>query len=253
MSLRLKRLSSSIEVSIERKKIKNVRLRVLPSGMVKMSVPFGVANPWIDDYLQKKLPWIEKSLAYFKDRVNLGIGAGIKSGGAVYILGEQMTIMVSPSKIYKIERKEDVIHIQSPVSTSQPALQRQFERWLHKESKAYFIKVMDRLYPIIAEHSIRKPKLHVRKMKTLWGSCSRTHHKINLNCYLLKAPPPCVDYVVLHELAHFLYPQHNRDFYAFLTLHMPNWKERKKTLNQASLSLLDIRISDGVIPPIPLC
>jgi len=231
VGIRSKRLSSNIDVIIERKKIKNIRLRVLPSGIVKLSVPFGTARPWIDEYLQKKIPWIEKSLAYFKNAMDNEVETSIHSGVSTRILGQQMIIMVSSSKIYKIEQKEDYIYIQSPISDDQPALQRQYERWLQKQSKAYFLEVIDRLYPIIARHGVDKPKLQVRKMKTRWGSCSPTHNKINLNSNLYKAPPPCVDYVVLHELTHFLYPRHNKEFYEFLTMHMPDWKERKKILN----------------------
>jgi len=91
--------------------------------------------------------------------------------------------------------------------------------------------VIERLYPIIAKHGINQPALQVRKMKTLWGSCSAKHGKINLNYYLYKASPPCIDYVVLHELIHFIYPKHNKDFYEFLTIHMPDWKERKRILD----------------------
>jgi predicted metal-dependent hydrolase len=42
---------------------------------------------------------------------------------------------------------------------------------------------------------------------------------------------PCIEYVVLHELIHFLYPNHGREFYDFLTLYMPDWKGRKKVLD----------------------
>jgi len=234
VKLLLKGQLRTIEVFIERKKIRNIRLKVFPTGIVKLSIPVGVSRPWIDDYLQKKIPWIEKSLDYFKNTMSNEVETGIHNGVSAWILGRQMTIMVNPSKIYKIEQNEDSIHIQSPVCDDQLALQRQYERWLQKQSKAYFLEVIERLYPIIAQHGFDKPQLYVRKMKTLWGSCSRRQKKINLNSNLYKAPPPCVDYVVLHELAHFLYPHHNKDFYEFLTIHMPDWKERKKILNRRS-------------------
>jgi predicted metal-dependent hydrolase len=143
-----------------------------------------------------------------------------------------MIIRVNQSKIYKVEQKEEFIYLQSPVSDDKQALQRQFERWQQKQSKAYFLEVMDRWYPVIAQYGFDKPKLQVRKMRTLWGSCSRRHHKINLNCFLFKALPACIEYVVLHELAHFIYPHHNKEFYAFLTTHMPDWKDHKRILNQ---------------------
>ncbi len=231
MKVVAKRLSDSIEVVIERKKIKNVRLRVLTDGSVKLSVPFGVAQPWIDDYLQKKLPWIEKALAYFKDKADNKVETGIHNGASACILGRQVTISVKFSKVYRIERNEGAICIQSPVSEDPPALAKQYERWLHKQSKKYFSGVIDKWYPVIAPYGWAKPGLQVKKMRTRWGSCSPAHHKINLNRDLYQAPPACIDYVVLHELGHFLYPRHDQEFYNFLTAHMPDWRERKKLLN----------------------
>jgi len=223
--------AGQVEISVERKKIKNVRLKVFPDGTVKLSVPYGVSNQWIDKYLIDKSSWIEKSLDYFAEAQAHEFETLIRSGVSTRILGRQIRITVSPSSSYRIEQKEDHIYIQSPASNEQAAVQRQFERWWQKQCKLYFMEVIDRLYPIIAKYGHDKPGLQVRKMKTLWGSCSISKRKINLNYYLYKAPPPCVEYVVLHELAHFLYPGHNKDFYEFLTVHMPDWKERKRILD----------------------
>jgi len=220
-----------IEVIIERKKVKNIRLRVYPNGVVKLSAPFGVADEWINDYLKSKTKWIEKSLHYFHDTRASEFETSIRSGVSTRILGRQIRIIVNEAKTYKIEQKEGYVYIQSPVAGDGQALQKQFERWWQKQSKSYFLAVVDRLYPVIAKHGIGKPALQVRKMKTRWGSCSKKHGKINLNYYLYKAAPPCVDYVVLHELTHFLYAGHNKDFYEFLTVHMPDWKERKRMLD----------------------
>ncbi|HQC14572.1 M48 metallopeptidase family protein [Mesotoga prima] len=73
--------------------------------------------------------------------------------------------------------------------------------------------------------------IKVRKMKTLWGSCNRRRVIITLNYILYKAKQPCKEYVMLHELAHFIYAGHIREFYAFLSAHMPGCKERKKILD----------------------
>ena len=85
--------------------------------------------------------------------------------------------------------------------------------------------------PIIEKHGVEYPTVCVKKMRTLWGSCSRNNQKINLNFYLYKASVPCVEYVILHELTHFLYPHHDRDFYDFITIHMPDWQYRKQQLD----------------------
>jgi len=227
----LSRLFSDAEVIIERKRVKRIRLKVFPNGMVKLSAPLGVLDEHINDFLQSKTKWIEKSLSHFKDTEAIEFETTIHSGLSTRVLGRQMRIVINEAKIYKIEQKAEYIYIQSAASGDKQALQRQFERWWQKQSKSYFLAAIDRMYPIISKHGIDKPALQVRKMKTLWGSCSRKHCKINLNYYLYKAPPPCIDYVVLHELTHFLYPKHNKDFYDFLTVHMPDWKEHKKILD----------------------
>ncbi|MEW6183584.1 MAG: SprT family zinc-dependent metalloprotease [Bacillota bacterium] len=225
------RTLSGIEVIVERKKVKKIRLKVFPDGVVKLSAPLGVPDEWINEYLKNKTAWIEKSLNYFKNTEADEFETRIHSGVSTRILGRQIRIIINDARIYRIEQKEDCVYIQSPAAGDKQALQRQFERWWQKQSKSYFGTVVDRLYPVVAKHGIGKPVFQVRKMKTLWGSCSRKHGKINLNYYLYKAPPPCIDYVVLHELAHFLYPKHNKDFYEFLTVHMPDWKERKRILD----------------------
>jgi predicted metal-dependent hydrolase len=224
-------LSGDIEINIERKNVKSIRLKVFPTGCIMLSAPVGVSDEWINDYLDSKTGWIEKSLHYFKDTGVNGFETIIRSGISTRILGRQKRIIINEGRSCKIEQKEDIILIHSPNLENKQALQKQFERWWHKQSKLYFLLTIDRLYPVIAKHGINKPDLQVRKMKTLWGSCSRTRGRINLNYYLYKASPPCIDYVVLHELIHFLYPNHNKDFYEFLTVHMPDWRERKRILD----------------------
>jgi len=219
------------EVIVERKDVKKIRLKVFPNGIMKLSAPMGVSDQWINDYLKSKTPWIEKSLNYFEESRGNEFVINIRSGVSTRILGRQMRIIVVQAKSYKVDQKEDHIYIHSPASEDKQAVQKQFERWWRKQSKAYYGEVMEKFYPIVAKYGYDKPTLHIRKMKTLWGSCSGKHLKINLNHYLYKAPPPCIDYVVLHELVHFLYPKHNKDFYEFLTIHMPDWKERKRVLD----------------------
>ena len=91
---------------------------------------------------------------------------------------------------------------------------------------------MDNYYDkVIRKYNVDKPTITIKKMKTLWGSCSPQKCKITLNEYLMKANIRCIQYVVLHELTHLLYPNHSSDFYTFMTIHMPDWEERKKQLD----------------------
>ena len=111
-------------------------------------------------------------------------------------------------------------------------IQNIFSRWWRQTAETVYQEEVDRFYDeVIRKYGIDKPVISIRKMKTLWGSCTPSKSKITLNEYLLKANIRCIQYVVLHELTHLLYPNHNSDFYNFLTVHMPDWKERKKQLD----------------------
>ena len=220
-----------IEVIVERKNVKNVRLKVYPNGTVKMSAPLGISEEWIKGYLVKKALWIVKSLNNFEASKPDEVDAIIHNGVSTRILGRKLRIIVTPTETRQVECKGEFLIIRTPQAENAKAVRAQFERWWRQQSKAYFQEVLDRFYPIVAKYGVAKPALYVKKMKTLWGSCSVNHSRINLNYYLFRASPPCIEYVVLHELAHFLYPKHDKDFYQFLTIHMPDWKERKKILD----------------------
>lgn len=58
---------------------------------------------------------------------------------------------------------------------------------------------------------------------------------ITLNKQLLEAPRDCIEYVVVHELCHLVHPNHSKQFYAFLTMFMPDWKERKTELEKSCI------------------
>lgn len=115
---------------------------------------------------------------------------------------------------------------------NQEHVKKLFENWWRKQAKSILIERVRYWYPIVEKYGVEMPKVSVRKMKTLWGSCSVAHQAVTFNFYLIKARMPYIDYVVLHELVHFLYPNHSKHFYAFLSNHMPDWKERKFVLDQ---------------------
>lgn len=220
-----------INVEVQYKDIKRVRLKVFPNYEVKVSVPLNTPEEWVAQFLNDKLAWIEEKLELFKKTAAIEKESVIKSGVSTRIMGRQLTIKTLYGRQKCVQTNDAEVLIFSPHINDDASIGIQFNNWWQKTSKQYFVSIVKRMYPIIEKHQIELPIVVVKKMKTLWGSSSPKHGKINLNYYLFKAPVPCIEYVILHELAHFLYPKHNKDFYAFLTVHMPDWKERKKLLD----------------------
>ena len=221
---------TQLPVTVSLKKMKQVRLKVFPSGEIKLSAPTGTPESWITEYLTSKTPWIEEKMDLFVQTRAVEKEEHFISGSSTRILGRQLTMQVHNARRKQIIRADSILHVFTP-ETEQQKIDKQVSNWWQKTAKQYFQDVVDRMYPIIEKHGIVRPTVCVKKMTTLWGSCSRKNQKVNLNYYLYKASVPCVEYVILHELAHFLYPYHNKDFYDFITIHMPDWRDRKKQLD----------------------
>lgn len=79
---------------------------------------------------------------------------------------------------------------------------------------------------------IPQPSLSTRKMKTKWGSCTPGSRSILLNLELAKKPPACLEYIVVHEMAHLLEPTHNANFIALMNRLMPKWRFHRDELNR---------------------
>lgn len=77
---------------------------------------------------------------------------------------------------------------------------------------------------------VHPTKIAYRNMKSRWGSCQPETGRICFNIRLALYPPECLEYVVVHELCHFLEPNHGPGFHALMDRVMPDWRERKKKL-----------------------
>jgi len=77
-------------------------------------------------------------------------------------------------------------------------------------------------------------------MTTRWGTCNANTKRIWLNLQLAKKPIECLEYVILHELAHMRIKNHDKDFIAILDEYMPYWKDVRKRLNDSILDYMKI-------------
>jgi len=77
---------------------------------------------------------------------------------------------------------------------------------------------------------VRAQGWRVRKMKSRWGSCNPGSGRICLNLELVKKPVQCLEYIIIHELAHLLERGHGPRFAGLLDKYCPDWKQRRKEL-----------------------
>ncbi len=225
-----------IPYHLERKAVKNVNLRIRKDGKVFVSANEGVPASEIDAFVYSKADFIKKALQKFGELERYTPQPRqYVSGETFYLQGRGLRLKVVQAA------KESVIsdgvyiylNIQDPADTARK--QRMVQRFLDTQCKEVFSEILEELYPIFHKYGVEKPILRIRDMQTRWGSCLVKKGIITLNKQLLSAPHVCIEYVVMHELCHFIHPNHSRQFYSFLTMLMPDWKERKALLEKNAM------------------
>ena len=103
--------------------------------------------------------------------------------------------------------------------------------WLKKEIKRIFTERLMYNYDLFDE-DIPFPKLKIRSMKTRWGVCNRRDNSVTLNSKLIEYSLHEIDYVIIHELSHFVHFDHSREFWETVRLHMPDYKKAVAILKE---------------------
>lgn len=103
-------------------------------------------------------------------------------------------------------------------------------KWLVKQANSIFLEELNKMYNIFPVN-IPYPSLTIRQMKTRWGVCNTKTKRVTLNLELIKKDLKYLDYVIVHELAHLVYPNHQYEFWSLVGQVIPNYKELRKELN----------------------
>jgi predicted metal-dependent hydrolase len=223
--------NNTISFALIRKKVKNINLKVRPDLTVVVSANKTVPYGYIERFVREKAPWILKNQKYFADNDRAEKKLEYTSGKNIYYLGRPYRLQVlTADKKQQVYLNGDQICLYVKDAGDFSTKEKLIQNWYRDQAKIVFHRSIERIYPMVTRSGIEKPSITIRTMKTRWGSCSWKKQKITLNTELLKTPESCIDYVVLHELAHFKHRKHDADFYNFLSEIMPEWKEYRKYL-----------------------
>ena len=224
-----------ISYSLTRKPVKNVNLRVKSDGRVLVSANNSVPTEFIDAFIKQKQKYIISALAKFEEKRRL-----MKEIPKRYVSGENYTLLGKNLRLKVEEAKEetvctDGIYIFLRVKDKNNFRHKEImiDRWLKEYQMMIFKELVDEKYALFQKYNVPYPELRVRYMTSRWGSCQPKRGIITLNSQLIKVPRNCIEYVVLHEFAHYIHPNHSRQFWDFVSMMMPDWKERKKELEKS--------------------
>lgn len=223
-----------IEFEVQRKNVKNINLNVRPDMSVVVSASEKVPLDYILDFVKSKASWIIKNVGYFKDVQPEHTAEKVYLSGETFkYLGKQYRLKVEETEeVESVKYYRGYLYLTVKDKQNYNRKEKLIDGWYRDKAKEKFLESLERMYPSVEKYSIEKPEILIRTMRARWGSCTPEKQSILLNSELIKAPKLCIDYVVLHELIHFKYRNHDNDFYDFMTSLMPDWKQRKEILDE---------------------
>lgn len=220
---------------LEWKPVKNLNLRIHKDCSVFVSASPDITADKIDAFVVSKGGYILSAQQQFRNMAQYSPQPKqYVSGETFYLLGKGLRLKVNKDSTNTVSSDGVYLYLRVQNPDDFGKKQRLVTGYLDEQCRIVFEEVISETYPIFHKYSVSMPILRIRNMETRWGSCLAKKGIITLNKRLLEAPRNCIEYVVMHEFCHFIHPNHSKQFYAFLTMLMPDWKERKTILDRSA-------------------
>lgn len=187
-----------MQVEIVRKKIRSIRLSVKSDGKIVCTAPFLESETKINQFIESKKNWLEKAVQRVKNARQNSLT--IKEDSLAY-----------EKNLSSKDRKQNGKNFVYSA------------RW-KKEAMCVFEHTAATMLANFKVGMLPQFELKGRSMHSMWGNCNTKTAVITLNWELLNFPQKCIDYVVFHEMTHFLYIYHDKNFYAYISRYMPDYK-----------------------------
>ena len=215
--------SDKVEYTITKKKIKNFIIRIYPDLRIAVSVPLHASNKDVENFIQSKKEWIETTLKKIKiakeNKNNL-------KENIIKILGKEREKKIIESDLERIRLTDTSIYIYSKNMDTLEIEKKLFE-WEFEELKNILEENLEK-YTKLLNTNINY--YQIKKLSSAWGIYHKKENYISFNFDLIEKDIECIEYVVLHELCHIFYMNHQKNFWTLLEKYMPDYKIRRKKL-----------------------
>ena len=200
------------EVVIIKKNNKNTYIRVKEDLKIYVTTSRFSTKQYIKLLLDTNIDSIKKMIEEQTKQ--------LKKKDYFYYLGEKYEVFIDD--VEGIRFLDDAIFVES---------EKYLNKWLNKKIKELFQERLDYNYNRYQE-KIPYPKLKIRTMKTRWGVCNIRDNSVTLNTKLIEYDIEKLDYVIIHELSHFIHFNHSKAFWNQVSIYTPNYKQIRKDLKE---------------------
>ncbi len=215
---------------LERKPVKNINVHVRRDGTIYASAPRRASIQLVEKLL--KAHW-QQLLSCAQERIRVqkqeARAEAYGEGEAFFYLGKQYIIrLVQGREQFRLEGA--YAYLSLPQVEEVAARQRLVTSFYQQEGLRFFSQRLRALFPYFQTQGVPWPQLRLSWMRTRWGTCNKSRGVVTLSLRLLAHSPRCIDYVIMHELCHFIHFDHSARFHGLMTRLQPDWRQRKQEL-----------------------
>lgn len=225
---------AGINVDVVYKDIKNMHISVYPPfGRVHVAAPLRLDEDAIRLAIVQRLPWIKKQQEQLVNAQRQSQREMV-NGESHYVWGQRLRLeLKESSRRPRIEVAGKKLVLSGPATLDDFDRRKVLESWYRKQLKAAVPPLIAKWEPVIG---LPVSNWTVRRMKTKWGTCNPDARSLWFNIELAKKDPACLEYIVVHEMTHFLERTHNGRFIDLMDKHLPMWRNTRDLLNGAPLA-----------------
>ena len=222
-------------VEVVRKPIKHLHVGVHPpDGRVRVAAPLHVDDAAVRLAVVTRLGWIRRRQAEFERQARQS-RRELVTGESHYVDGRRYRLDViesdGPPAVRLVSNRTLALHVRP--GDARNARDAVLQRWHRQRLQRRLPELLSRWEPRVG---VPVAEARIRRMKTRWGSCNPDARRIWLNLELARKPPACLEYVVVHEMAHLIERRHTDRFRALMDRLLPQWRRRRDELNRAPLA-----------------
>jgi predicted metal-dependent hydrolase len=207
-----------------------VAIHVNPDGSVAVDAPNGFSEDTIKRAVQRRARWVINHVNEALERYAHVRPKEYVSGEQVLYLGRRYVLKVIPvdGKPSPVRLRGNRLEVET-ANRTEDGIKSRIRAWYRVKGRDYFARRIDALTVKLPWLDV-PPPFRLLEMTRQWGSCSPAGEVI-LNPHLIKAPRQCIDYVLVHELAHLKHHDHGADFWKLINAHVDDWKKAKHDLD----------------------
>ena len=213
-----------LDYTVSRSNRKTMALYIRKDGGVEVRCPLHSRDPEIKKFVAENMQWIEKKSAEMAGKAKKRAGFRLIPGCSLKLLGKDYRLTVSNNGMAGFDGTDFYVPAETPPETTKKLIIKIYKNLAERRLKT-------RTAEIAAAMKRQPVNVKINAAKTRWGSCSGKN-SINYSWRLIMAEERCIDYVIIHELAHMTERNHGKSFWALVKTYMPDYKEQEKKLKQ---------------------